>query len=404
MAEETEIFSRERLAGYDPTCLAGSVALVVGAGALGQNVVQNLALSGFGEIRVVDHDEFEDHNRTRSPAFPSEEEQRLLGRKKAAVVGHKFYRVMTALNPRMRYSPHPIQWLGNGAFEGVSIILSCVDNPLARAYLSDQARWNNIPFVEGGFNGPALNLSCFPLGHDTEADPPCWRCGHQELVGVFSCRFYAEQADRVGIVPAIQNGAAALAALQTEAAILAVHRLAPLAFQSFHMNIRTGATQMIRLSRDPDCPGNHETRQAVARPLGVASGDPVRVLLEELHAGFQGPVGVELSHPFAWDVPCSNCGRLALVRKPAWVWASQPYCTFCGGEFSPADLVQTAQGTVYNRLFPDSRREILELSCWAVGFPPLAEVRAFSDAGETELFRMSGSIDDLFTTVCHDNP
>ncbi|MBI4541213.1 MAG: ThiF family adenylyltransferase [Gemmatimonadetes bacterium] len=50
--------------------MAESVALVPGAGALGQNVIQNLALSGIGESRVADNDVFEDHNRTRSPAFP----------------------------------------------------------------------------------------------------------------------------------------------------------------------------------------------------------------------------------------------------------------------------------------------------------------------------------------------
>ena len=65
----TELFSRERLAGYDPELLARSVALIVGAGALGQNTAQNLALAGIGEIRIVDKDQFEPHNRTRSPAY-----------------------------------------------------------------------------------------------------------------------------------------------------------------------------------------------------------------------------------------------------------------------------------------------------------------------------------------------
>ena len=63
-------FSRERLAGYDPERINNSTVLIVGAGALGQNTALDLALSGIGEMRIVDRDRFEEHNRTRSPALP----------------------------------------------------------------------------------------------------------------------------------------------------------------------------------------------------------------------------------------------------------------------------------------------------------------------------------------------
>ena len=46
-----ELFSRERLAGYDPEIMKATRMLIVGAGALGQNTALNLALAGVGEIR-----------------------------------------------------------------------------------------------------------------------------------------------------------------------------------------------------------------------------------------------------------------------------------------------------------------------------------------------------------------
>src|SRR5437763_147867 len=144
MALANEIFSRERLAGYEPELLAQSVALIVGAGALGQNVALNLALSGVGEIRVVDRDQFEPHNRTRSPLFPLPEEQAHFGSDKSRVVASKLRPLMTAPRPSVRYAHEWIQALGDGAFKDVSVILSCVDRPSARAYLSDKARAHGI--------------------------------------------------------------------------------------------------------------------------------------------------------------------------------------------------------------------------------------------------------------------
>src|SRR5712691_13493222 len=78
-----EIHSRSRLAGYDPEKLAAARVTVVGLGALGQNVLQTLALSGVGEFLLIDFDSFEDHNATRSPFFPTAAELESLGNRKA---------------------------------------------------------------------------------------------------------------------------------------------------------------------------------------------------------------------------------------------------------------------------------------------------------------------------------
>ena len=89
-----EVFSREMLAGYDPEILHGGTVLVVGAGAGGQNLLQNLALSGVGEIRIVDHDHFEEHNRTRSPLYPTDILPAEGGAGKARLVAEKLFLMM----------------------------------------------------------------------------------------------------------------------------------------------------------------------------------------------------------------------------------------------------------------------------------------------------------------------
>src|SRR5215212_6176095 len=158
-------FSRERLAGYDPERISNSTVLIVGAGALGQNTALDLALSGIGEIRIVDRDRFEEHNRTRSPAFPLPEEQEAYGLDKAEVVARKLRRLMTARHPVMRFANKWVQELGDGAFDGVSAVVSAVDSRIARAYLSDKARQHGLAFIEGGFEREHLRITSFPASN-----------------------------------------------------------------------------------------------------------------------------------------------------------------------------------------------------------------------------------------------
>ena len=67
--------SREKAAGYDPELLRGARVLVGGAGAGASNAAMALGLSQVGELMLVDFDEFESHNATRSPLYPTEQEQ-----------------------------------------------------------------------------------------------------------------------------------------------------------------------------------------------------------------------------------------------------------------------------------------------------------------------------------------
>jgi len=63
-------FHRHGLIGWwNQDRLAESVALVLGAGALGNEIVKNLCLLGVGHIRIVDMDVVENSNLSRSTLF-----------------------------------------------------------------------------------------------------------------------------------------------------------------------------------------------------------------------------------------------------------------------------------------------------------------------------------------------
>src|SRR5215218_11486955 len=63
-------FGRFRLIGWwDQARLAQSKVLVIGAGALGNEIVKNLALLGVGNVLIVDMDRIENSNLSRSVLY-----------------------------------------------------------------------------------------------------------------------------------------------------------------------------------------------------------------------------------------------------------------------------------------------------------------------------------------------
>jgi len=190
--------SREIAAGYDPDRLAEMGVLLVGAGALGQNLGLNLALCQVGQLCLVDLDQFEPHNATRSPCFPSASERRRWGNSKAAVVARKLRQFVSwSQCPKVTYLDGPIQRFGDAPFRDATIVVSAVDSNTTRAYIGAMARKHRRPLVEGGFHGPDLSY-CVLSNH---TDSPCWLC-HQQLQIVdhlrMSCTAGAKEAEQAG--------------------------------------------------------------------------------------------------------------------------------------------------------------------------------------------------------------
>lgn len=415
-----ELFSRERLAGYDPAIMKTSKMLIVGAGALGQNTALNLALAGVGEVRVVDHDLFEDHNRTRSPLYPSPEEQAVLGMSKAKVVSWKLRRLMTAPDAIVRYADNWIQELGDGAFKDVAVVASCVDSQLARAYLSDKTREFGLPFIEGGFEAQHVTLTSFPglagfatlssfpaTSLDEAKTAPCWRCSHQDVRGTFSCRNYAARTEASGVIPAVQNAAAVLGGLQAEAMLMAIHPvLLPLQrARSFSLNIRTWQARIVKLTRDVKCPGVHRLAAREAIRLTTSPDKPIGELLEEIgqHKCSRLRLPLKTYGKLIWHAPCTKCGNTVIVHSPEWKWRMSPLCSIDNGPFSRLNGGAAGGQISYPEITVRSNTEVLRATCREVGLGPLSMFEAaandavFYDADSPATrFEMPGSIEELY--------
>lgn len=328
-----DIHTRSRLAGYQPDVLHQAAVLVVGLGALGQNVVQTLALSGVGRLMLIDFDMFEPHNATRSPFFPVEAPA---GQLKAPAVAHRCAEIATAPAPEVRYASAQVQQIGDGPISWADLVVSAVDSVSTRAWLAERSRLHGKPMAEGGFSGSRFNFSLF----SGQSGRACYRCHNPYRQSSGSCARYAMRAAAASIVPAIQSTAATLSGFMAEQIIQALHGMVPPTDERFYGDVRARTLHQSRLQTNPHCPGLHEPAQV----FGAIEGAHLTDVRAELVA-LAGPGSIVLPEPLLLDFPCVNCGRMCAVAAAESAWLVNSRCTECDGPWSPSTALVPASVT-----------------------------------------------------------
>ena len=357
--------SREQAAGYDPGTLRRGKVLLGGAGAGANNAALTLALSTVGEVLVVDFDEFEDHNATRSPFYPTIQEQAQLGLGKAKIVAYKMNSVARSVpgtnGVKATYLADYVQRLPLATFRLTDVVVNGSDNEWARAFMAEQAFLAGKPFVDAGFRGERIQIGVFVPGNPIK--DPCWRCLHPDIVpnARFSCTEYAKRAERQGLVPAVQAAAQAAGAIQAEHAILALHGEFPLRNSVFRLNVRTGEAMKYAVARDPLCPSSwHRIGGLPLLPLECNDDTTWQEVLDGIGVSVGPDIRLKPLVDLVWNMPCNVCKQPMAVRSSTWLYNSAPSCTLCGGPFPTMTGDEAILATAEYYPFVDkTRRDIL---------------------------------------------
>lgn len=136
----------------EPGLRAGLRLLVVGAGAIGCELLKLLAQSGAAlEVTVVDPDCIEQTNLSRQLLFRASD----IGQSKATVAAREAQRLSPALRVRplsVLLGPAAEDALGDALFD-VDCVLGAVDNLEARLYVDARCRWHAVPLIDCGTQG-----------------------------------------------------------------------------------------------------------------------------------------------------------------------------------------------------------------------------------------------------------
>ncbi|MBD3187002.1 hypothetical protein GF325_09260 [Candidatus Bathyarchaeota archaeon] len=164
-----DIFDRQkRLKGWDQEKISGSTALVVGAGATGNELVKNLVLMGLGRIYLIDFDFIDQSNLNRCVFFTQEDAKE--EKFKAEVVSENAKKYgRTNVVPLVER----IEDVDPAIYKECSVTASCLDNLEARLQLNSYSYYHEIPFVDSGIDGFQGSVFCtIPQVKGT----PCLQC------------------------------------------------------------------------------------------------------------------------------------------------------------------------------------------------------------------------------------
>ena len=341
MSLEEDRYSRFRLIPWwDQELLRRARILVIGAGALGNEIVKNLALLGIGYVLVCDMDRIENSNLSRSVLFRQADE----GAFKAEVIACS----ACELNPDVRaraYVGNVLHDIGLGVFRAFDLVIGGLDNREARLQIN-QCCWKvNKPWVDGAIEVISGVARVF-----VPPDGACYECtmnaqDFELLRRRKSCSLLTRDEMLEGKVPTTPTTSAVIAGVQCQEAVKLLHQrrdLPVLAGKGFFFNGMTLDTFIIEYQRKEDCL-SHDTYEQIEEMPWSAAGTRVREVVEAVHARLGHEAVIELEREIVASLECRDCHTEQPLFQPlARLTEAAARCPDCG-EIRWPNLTHTLQ-------------------------------------------------------------
>lgn len=165
---DEDIYERsKRLGWFDIDAIEGSKVLMVGAGAIGNEVLKNLILTGFKHITIVDMDHVVKSNLNRCLFFDlGDADEKSY---KAEIVARKASQMAPGLD--IKHHVSRIEELGDEFIPSFDLVFGCLDNLAARLHLNAHCYYSSTPYIDGATLGMTGKVQVV-IGPKT----PCVEC------------------------------------------------------------------------------------------------------------------------------------------------------------------------------------------------------------------------------------
>lgn len=263
--------------------------LVAGAGALGNEVVKNLALFGVGHIVVVDFDRIEISNLTRSVLF--RESDAFSHAFKADVVARRAMEI----NPQIKVQAivgNLFSEVGLGVYRTSDVVIGCLDSRLARYLLNRLSMRAGKTWVDGSIENLTGVVRTYSPGIS------CYECGlsREDFNNIMlrtGCADVVRLQGTAGRIATTPISASVVGAIQVQEAMKVIHldTLQEGTYKTLQgkMMRYEGMTNSMNIykyaSWKPSCPAHDVWKDVVECPELTAKltvGETLDVLREKL--------------------------------------------------------------------------------------------------------------------------
>ena len=353
---------------WDQKKLAAARVLVIGAGALGNEIIKNLALLGIGNVFIADFDTIENSNLSRSVLYRYSDN----GSKKAEVAA----RSAKSIYPDMCvhwFHGNVVYDLGLGVYRWADIVLGGLDNREARLAINQSCYKVGRPWIDGAIeqlNGVA-RMFVPPEG-------ACYECTMSkrdwELLQMRrSCNLLTREEMQAGKVPTTPTTASVIAGIQVQEAVKYLHGRHTLAGKAFVFNGADHDSYTIEYVRKDSCYSHEPYEPLVTLDRGV-SNTTLRELLLMVKQKLGSDAVIELNNDILYKLECRKCGKGEVVfMSLGKVTQKQGRCPKCN-EMMNIETLQSVSG----------KEDFTDLTFERIGVPAFDIVAARS--GVNQLF------------------
>ena len=261
--------------GFMQDRVSAAHVMVVGCGALGNEVLKNLVLMGVTHIVAVDFDVVEMGNLSRSVFFTKADAERQ--RLKVEVVAERLQQINPLVDVRTICGDIAYD-VGLGLIRRMDVIIGCVDSRWARFCINRLSMRTGIPWVDGAINLLEGTARVFVPGKN------CYACnlgpeGLKDLARRMPCSGIIRRQELAGSAPTTSIVASIIGAVEVQEALKIVNSEKGIVNSDFgtslcgRMLYYDGEHATVRIADyqayDDDCPEHEEwgpvSRTAVTR-------------------------------------------------------------------------------------------------------------------------------------------
>lgn len=194
--------------------------MVVGCGALGNEVLKNLALFGVEHLVIVDFDTVEASNLSRSVFFNAADAE---GRRPKVEVLAERLKAINSQVDILTIQGDIAHEVGVGLIATMDVVIGCVDNRYARYCLNHLCMRAGVAWVDGGIDALEGTCRVFVPGRN------CYACnlgpeGLKDLKRRMPCSSVIQKNEEAGRVPTTPVIASIIAAVEVQEAMKLIHR------------------------------------------------------------------------------------------------------------------------------------------------------------------------------------
>jgi len=306
-------FSRLRLIPWwDQEKLAACKVLVIGAGALGNEILKNLTLLGFRRIVVVDSDRIDESNLSRTILYRSGD----IGEFKVEVAARACQSISRDVVVRPIVG-NVLRDCGLGLFRWSDVVLAGLDNREARLWLNRSSWKVNRPWIDGAIEGINGVARAFLPGV-----APCYECTLGEvdwaiLEKRMSCNLLLHEDVTEGKVPTTPTISSIIAGIQVQEAVKLIHGMPTLSGSGFVFEGLNHSSYRVEYTENPDCMSHYTLAEIVALPERSAE-----LTLEQLWRRAAADLAseqvvIEFSRDVIHKLTCPGCGEEQEFFAPA---------------------------------------------------------------------------------------